>query len=153
MCVRVTRLGYKLVFNPAVRADHVGAAQTGVRRFSPKYSYFHAKNNLVMLMRNFGLCPLIWRHCRAIFARGLRAFSARIRGARASLREERNASNLLRGCRKIIGAFAFFGSEMAGLVSGFAVGAFFLLRTGTRPERNDEQGRQISAALSQSPHL
>lgn len=129
LCTRARRLGYRFVFNPAACADHIGAPQPGGRRFSPKYSYYHAKNNLVMIIRNYGVGTMAMRHVWTVTTR--------------SIRET---------IRKFAGASARLVFSIVGLPVGLIVGVKFLWRTGRDPVRHDEKGRGLSNAL-QSPPL
>lgn len=125
ICIRARRLRHRFVFNPAVCADHVGARQPGGRRFSPKYSYYHFKNNIVMVLRNYG--P------RALVARHFLAMSGQVVGEFA---------------RKVGGALAHFVCGAAGVLSGLSAGLFWLSRTGLDPTRQDADGRNIRDQLS-----
>ena len=125
LCVRAKRLGHRLIFNPKVCADHVGARQPGGRRFGPKYSFYHVKNNFVMVIRNYGVGALAGRHVLAI--------------ARQSGREF---------VRKVGGASAHFICSTAGLIVGFAAGVYWLSRTGLSPVRSDAEGRLIGNRLN-----
>lgn len=124
LCVRAKRLGYRLIFNPKVCVDHIGARQPGGQRFSPKYSFYHAKNNFVMVIRNYGVGALAGRHVLAI--------------ARQSGREF---------VRKVGGASAHLVGSAAGLVAGFTAGVYWLSRTGRSPVRSDAEGRLIGSRL------
>ena len=124
LCIRARRLGGRLVFNPAVCADHVGARQPGGKRFSPKYSYYHVKNNFVMVIRNYGLGALAARHVVGIGRQVGREF-----------------------VRKVGGAVAHLVYSGVGLVSGLAVGAYWLGRTGRDPARQDAPAQAIRAQL------
>ncbi len=124
LCIRARRLGGRLVFNPAVCADHVGARQPGGKRFSPKYSYYHVKNNFVMVIRNYGLGALAARHVAGIGGQVGREF-----------------------VRKVGGAVAHLVYSGVGLVSGLAVGAYWLGRTGRDPARQDAPAQAIRAQL------
>ena len=124
ICTRARRLGYRLHFNPAVCADHIGARQTGGRRFSPKYNYYHIKNNLIMIVRNFGVGALAVRHVGGIGQQVGREF-----------------------VRKVGGAAAHFAASVAGLIVGLAAGLYWLSRTGSDPVRHDPEGEAIRAQL------
>lgn len=124
ICTRAGRLGYRFVFNPAVCADHIGAPQTGGRRFSPKYHYYHVKNNLIMIVRNHGAGALAVRHLGGIAAQATREF-----------------------VRKAGGAVLTFLCTMAGLVSGLVGGIYWLARTGDDPVRRDAAGDAIREQL------
>jgi GT2 family glycosyltransferase len=113
-CVRASRLGYRFVFNPKACADHIGAPQPGGRRFSPLYSYYHAKNNLVMIVRNYGVGSMALRHIWSVATR-----------------------NLFESIRKIGGAVARLVYSVTGLASGLLVGVKYLLKTGRDPIRRD----------------
>ena len=128
ICTRARRLGHRFYFNPAVCADHIGARQTGGRRFSPKYSFYHVKNNLVMLIRNYGVGALAGRHALAIARQSGREFVRKVGGALAHL----------------------FGSA-AGLIVGFAAGVYWLSRTGLSPVRVDAEEPLIGSRLNGEP--
>jgi GT2 family glycosyltransferase len=117
ICIRARRLGLRLVFNPAACADHIGAPQPGGRRFSPKYSYYHAKNNLVMVIRNYGVGLMAARHIRVV-----------------------GCTALVGAARKTAGAIARSLCAMAGLIVGLVVGLRFVLRSGTDPVRRGSSG-------------
>ena len=127
IAIRGKRLGYRYVFDPAVCADHVGARQPGGRRFSPRYTYYHAKNNLVMVIRNDGLGTRAARHVASTGGRAALDFG-----------------------RKLAGAAAHFGYNAAGLLVGLVGGAYWLARTGTGPTREDGDAAQIRRQLSRA---
>jgi GT2 family glycosyltransferase len=54
IALRVKRLGYKLVFNPAAVVDHIAAPRVIGRRFGYRYWFFSHRNQLIFLMRHFG---------------------------------------------------------------------------------------------------
>ena len=125
LCIRAKRLGYRLIFNPQVCADHVGALQPGGRRFSPKYGFYHAKNNFVMVIRNYGVGTLAMRHVLAIARQSGREFA-----------------------RKVGGALAHLICSATGLAAGFVVGVYWRSRTGLSPVRSDAEGRLIGSKLN-----
>ena len=106
-------------------ADHVGARQPGGRRFSPKYSFYHVKNNFVMVIRNHGVGALAGRHILAIAGQSGREF-----------------------VRKVGGASAHLVCSAAGLAIGLASGVYWLGRTGLSPVRSDAEGRLIASQLN-----
>ena len=124
ICIRAKRLGYRLIFNPAAAADHVGAQQPGGRRFSPKYSYYHARNNLVMVIRNYGFGLMALRHVGAV-----------------------GGGSLISFIRKLAGATAHLVFALAGLTAGIAHGAKHLVRTGRDPIRNDANAETIRSSV------
>lgn len=125
ICVRAKRLGYRLFFNPAVCADHMGAQQPGGKRFSPKYTYFHAKNNLVMLIRNWGLGTVVWRHLFIV---------------------SKNCN--VQAARKVAGAVAHLICGLVGLAVGLVVGIAFMFKSGYQPEQTNLKGRELTRLLS-----
>lgn len=129
ICIRCRRLGYRLIFNPAVCADHVGAQQPGGRRFSPKYSYYHIKNNFAMVIRNYGLGFMAFRHAVGIAGQVTTEF-----------------------VRKIGGAAAHLVSSAVGLVAGLVAGAYWLGRTGKGPTREGPAAEAIRKQLRDSSH-
>jgi GT2 family glycosyltransferase len=124
-CIRARRLGYRLVFNPDVVADHIGAPQPGGRRFSPKYSYYHTKNNFVMIIRNYGFGLMMLRYPVAIASQSVLGF-----------------------VRKFAGAGAHSFCTFAGLIAGTCSGLYWLLKTSNDPTRRDEKGEAIRNALA-----
>ena len=125
ICIRARRLGYRLFFNPAVCADHVGSRQPGGKRFSPKYSYYHIKNNFVMVIRNYGLGAMAGRHILGIGGQVAREF-----------------------VRKVGGAVAHLVYSVAGLIVGLSAGLYWLSRTGIDAVRRDPAGEAIRRQLA-----
>jgi GT2 family glycosyltransferase len=125
MCLRVGGLGHVIAFNPAAVVDHLGAPQATGRRFDTRYTYYAARNHVVMLMRNYGiLSPRLWRYVSWISGDSLWEFVRRI--ALASLR-----------CAAIA----------IGTVMGLISGASLLLRTGRDPVRRDAESERIRADM------
>jgi GT2 family glycosyltransferase len=54
IALRVRRLGYRLVYQPAAVVTHVGAPQAKGRRFDTRYAYYHARNHAMLVVRNYG---------------------------------------------------------------------------------------------------
>ena len=124
ICTRAGLLGYRFIFNPAVCADHIGARQTGGRRFTPKYDYYHIKNNLIRIIRNHGIGGLIARHLGKIGGQMAREF-----------------------VRKTGGAIVRVLYSAAGIVVGLCAGVYWLARTGSNPARHDPEGQAIRRQL------
>ncbi len=99
ICLKARRDGMRLVFNPRVIADHIGAPQPGGKRFSRIYSYRHSRNNLAMLVRVYGASWMVVRH----------VFSAAL-------------SSILKCLRTSVGAWARLVCELCGLAAGLARG-------------------------------
>ena len=135
MCIRVRALGYRILFNPKAKVDHIGAKQAVGQRFDARYAFYGQRNHLVLLVRNFGfrfvgpyLLHSIWRDLRQFVGRFWRA-------------------------TKAVGyAFAIVMADAAGSVCGIVVGAALLRRYGREPARIDENGRKISEALEAERH-
>jgi len=127
ICLRAKRLGYRLVFNPAVCAEHVGAVKPAGPRFNMAYIFWHCRNNLVMLFRNYGLGIIVWRHIGFMI---VKCFGSCL--------------------KRIWHALVHLGSEYLGLMAGFFAGIYLLLKTGAKPERNDAKGRRIREAMQRN---
>lgn len=133
VCLRVARLGYRLVFNPRAVVDHAGAPQAKGARFDLRYDYYVQRNHCLLLLRNFGLAkPIMWRYGARTIAGLVSAFRERV------------------GRRRFAAAAARLVVAVAGIGAGVAHAAVLLARDGCRPERVDEDGRALSAFLSRS---
>lgn len=130
ICLRVSRLGFRVLFNPRAIVDHAGAPQFRGERFDLRYDYYAQRNHLVFLLRNFGLTDPILRRYLAVAGRTLtRSLIERVRAGR------------------IAAAAARLAAGVAGLVTGFAAGLALLARSGRDPIRRDAEGQAIAAAL------
>jgi GT2 family glycosyltransferase len=130
ICLRVQTMGYKLRFQPAACVDHVGAPQARGRRFGIAYEFYHRRNSAIMLIRNFGLAPIVWRFPIAITGH--------------------MARELMHGLAK---AGARFIASFAGLLVGVVTGISIYARDGCEPERRDAAGQAIRAALGKEGSL
>jgi GT2 family glycosyltransferase len=110
--LRVHKLGYKLMFNPAACVFHVGAPHVIGRRFGLRYEYYHRHNNFILLLRNFGPGPIVWRYL-----------------ARTSFLAIREA------IRKTGNAVLRLLANFAGAATGIARGCLLILRDGRDPIR------------------
>jgi glycosyltransferase involved in cell wall biosynthesis/preprotein translocase subunit SecG len=122
--IRVTKLGYRIVFNPRAVLLHVGAPQAKGKRFNARYEYYHRRNNFVMLLRNYGIGLKVVRYFLATSLMAFKSMARTIGGA------------LVRICANFAGAFV-----------GTIVGLGYLLREHRDPIRRDEQGRAMAEAL------
>jgi len=128
MCLRVGRMGHRILFNPLACVDHVAAPQAVGRRFDRRYMYFAAHNHMVLLIRNFGpLSPIVWRYLLWMACH--------------------TASE---GARKIAAAIAMMLVNVAGTFMGAMSGLALLMKTGRHPVRQDSDGRSVAVALSAS---
>ena len=124
LCIRARRLGYKLIYNPDAVADHIGAPQPGGRRFSTNYDYYHAKNNLVMVIRNYGVGARAARHICKV-----------------------QVDALMLAVRKLAGALIRPFFTVAGLIVGTIFGFRLWIADGGSAERADAKGVQIRDRL------
>lgn len=126
MCMRVKRLGYRIVFNPAAVVDHVGAPQAVGRRFDARYVYYNHRNHLILMIRNFGLFqPILGRNL--------------LHTSGVAIRE----------CARVVGGALWrFSAAVAGTISGLALGTFLRLRSGSDPVRRDEAGAELTHLLT-----
>lgn len=130
ICLRVRRLGFRIVLNPRAVVDHVAAPQFRGQRFDVRYDYYAQRNHLVLLLRNFGPSdPVVRRYLTATVRALMRSFIERLRAGR------------------IAPATARLAAGIAGLVTGSAAGVVLLVRSGRDPVRRDGAGQAISAAL------
>lgn len=122
LCLRARKAGYRMVFNPAVCCDHIGAAQPGGRRFSVKYDYYIARNTLVMLLRIYGpLATVVWRYLgRSLVIHGVLEF-----------------------LRRIAAAVARLAVLLAGTATGLAAGLWLALTQGTGPIRRGREADEL----------
>lgn len=129
MCLRVGRLGYKLLFVPGACVDHIGAPQAVGQRFDTRYAFDSERNHLILLIRNFGpTAPIVWRYLTGMFGRALKEFA-----------------------RRIGGAFVRFGATLGGAFVGIFNGIRLLLRTGRDPVRHDPDAENLRLSLSSPP--
>jgi GT2 family glycosyltransferase len=119
LCLRVTRAGYRLVYEPAAVVEHVAGPYAKGNRFDLRYTYWAQKNHLILLMRIYGVThPLVRRYLatsthlvwddgrsRARRARD-RALNLELRGAAASA-----GGGVTR-------AAVVMGASVAGLLAG-----------------------------------
>ena len=127
--VRAKRLGYRFFFDPEICVDHIAAPQPGGRRFSPKYSYYHSRNVIVMHIRNSGWAGIAWKHVGASTVDTVKTF-----------------------LRKQAGAFAHLIFALGGLMSGMVIGTLLLFTSGRDPIRRDGDYEEIRMALSSHTH-
>jgi GT2 family glycosyltransferase len=63
LCLRVGRAGFRLVYEPTSVVEHVAAPYVKGQRFDLRYAYWAQKNQLILLMRIFGVAhPLVRRY-------------------------------------------------------------------------------------------
>jgi GT2 family glycosyltransferase len=69
LCLHVASAGYRLVYTPDAVVEHVAGPYAKGQRFDLRYGYWAQKNQMILLIRNFGLrSPIV----RAFLVRTLR---------------------------------------------------------------------------------
>jgi GT2 family glycosyltransferase len=125
MCLRVTQLGYKILFNPAAAVDHIGAPQAVGRRFDYRWVYFCTRNQTCLLIRNRGLFqPVFLRYLTKLTVESAAAFLKKIGSASLGL-----------------------SATAYGAVSGLAAGLLLTVSKGRDPVRRDPEGESLSESL------
>lgn len=130
MCLRVSRLGYRILFNPAAVVDHIGAPQAKGRRFDWRYVYYSHRNHTAMLIRNFGIgSAIVWRSLLSGASQLMLEFGKRCAAATIRL-----------------------AAGTLGSILGIGSGLRLRMMAGDGPERRDSDGETIRAALSKHEH-
>ncbi|MBV9848919.1 MAG: glycosyltransferase family 2 protein [Armatimonadetes bacterium] len=125
MCIRVKRLGYRILFSPLACVDHISAPQATGSRFDTRYAYYLQRNHICLLIRNFGPgSGVVWRYL---------AFSV--------------SNPLSEFFRRIAAAVVRLGTVGLATTAGIVAGLTLVLKTGRAPERHDAEGKKIRAAL------
>lgn len=128
-CLRVGRLGYRVLFNPAAVVDHIGAPQAKGKRFDWRYEFYIQRNHLTLLVRNYGpTSGILWKYLAGSAVRETATLAKRVGGA-------------------VLKAAAIG----VGTVVGAASGLRRLASTGNAPERNDPAARKVREALERGP--
>lgn len=121
MSIRVTNLGWKILFNPAAQVVHLGAPQVLGRRFDVRWTYFNTRNTMCLLLRNYGYMD----------TRFIR-FPVKV---------------LLGVIKKFFGAMVRLLAVLVGLISGFIAGTALIITVGRDPVRRDREGARLSEIL------
>lgn len=137
LCLRVRRLGYPLVYNPRAVVVHIGAPKPEGSRFDFGYEYFARRNHVYLLIRNFGLGPLLWRYLLSSAAMDLRLYAGQVRRSRGRSR----------GRSLPASAWGLVTTQRGKLV-GLAVGAIKRWRCGLDPVRRDAIGQRLARRLA-----
>jgi GT2 family glycosyltransferase len=126
MCLRVRKVGYKILFNPAATVDHIGAPQAVGRRFDYRWHYFGTRNHTCLLIRNYGpLNPILLRHFWTLLSNAV--FTA---------------------AKKCASAALTCVSTVYGAMVGTFAGLNLLIGVGQDPRRLDPDSESIRAALN-----
>lgn len=131
MCVRVTRLGYKILFNPSAGVDHIGAPQSVGKRFDYRWCYFKNRNHTCLLIRNFGLFhPILRKHAMKV-----------------------SAKSTIETFKKCVSTIIFFAATIYGITAGIFAGIALVLKKGRDPVRHDPDGESITKYLQTTPPI
>ena len=114
-----------MVYNPFACVDHIGAPQPGGRRFGVKYEYYHARNNLVMLLRNHGAAFVICRYVASVVSIAIATF-----------------------IRRIGASFLRLFMVLSGVIAGLVIGCQLRLKGSGGPIRRDECGKALTQTIS-----
>jgi GT2 family glycosyltransferase len=109
-CMRLKRLGHRIVYTPFAVVDHLGAPQARGNRFDVRYDYYHRRNNLIVRLRNFGIGGMTARYLARLLL-----------------------SLVLDFGKKTAAAFARLVSQSAGIIVGLTLGLWILIRHGKDP--------------------
>lgn len=125
LCMRIKKLGYRIVFNPKAVVDHEGAPRKVGKRFDAPYAFRVTRNHSTLLMRNHGLFdPVPWK------------FLVTNMGGQT-----------LKLARRVAGETTRWATGLAGLWVGFGGGIYQFMRQGRELRRRDQMGQEISARL------
>jgi GT2 family glycosyltransferase len=125
MCIRVGRLGYKLLFNPRAVVTHIGAPQVVGRRFDFRYVFYTSRNLSMVIVRNYGaLNPM------------LRRYVARVTWEAVVEFVQRYAAAIVR-----------LIATVSGITCGIIVGHVLLFRVGRDPVRHDSEADELKVRL------
>lgn len=129
--LRIRRLGYRILFNPAAVVDHIGAPQAKGQRFDLRYDYYAQRNHLVLLLRNFGpFSRVVWRYLyRSLLVTGVFGFLKRVAAAVARL-----------------------AVHLAGTLTGLGAGLWIVLTQGTGPYRRGPEADELRKAMERQPY-
>ncbi len=133
-CLRIKRLGHRIIYTPFAVVDHLGAPQARGNRFDVRYDYYHRRNNLIVRLRNFGISALTIRYIARLLIDLVLDFVRRLAAASARL-----------------------VAQTAGIIVGITLGLWILMRHGRNPKREDAAGLALTVAATaasplSSPH-
>lgn len=127
--LRVRKIGYKILFIPTAKCDHIGAPQPVGRRFDVRWEYYNKRNTACMLVRNYGL----------LSSKTVRFYIKNVVTAPVIC------------AKRVAGAIVRMAAIQTGLVTGVAAGIYLTVKTGSSHQRSDEGGLSVTQALSKEP--
>ncbi|MGC9261051.1 MAG: glycosyltransferase family 2 protein [Phycisphaerae bacterium] len=108
IALRFRAAGHKIIFAHKAVVDHLGAPQAKGRRFDTRYTYYHFRNRVVLLVANFGFgSPLLRRY----------AFMASAQLPVAAAR------SVARAAWELARSLVTITAVVLGIVAGFAAAA------------------------------
>ncbi len=135
LCLRVRRLGHRLVYAPKAVVIHIGAPKPQGRRFDHRYEYFARHNHVYLLIRNFGCCAMLARYLISSLGMDLRLYGGQAWRTRGL---------------ELPQAISGFAVTQYGKVIGLYRGGVKWLSRGLDPLRQDQTGRALRHWLNQS---
>jgi hypothetical protein len=133
LCLRIRRLGYRLVYNPKAVVVHIGAPKPEGRRFDFRYEYYSRQNHTYLLLRNFGFAAMFWRYLVSSTLMDLRLYGGQ--------------TWRTRGRQLPAAAWGLMVTQAAKVV-GVTRGGLKRLIEGLDPVRRDQIGRTITEKLT-----
>ncbi len=134
LCLRVRRLGYRLVYNPKAVVVHVGAVKPQGQRFDCKYEYYSRRNHTYLLLRNFGFSGIVLRYLLSSCGMDARLYAAQVYRKRG---------------RDVPAALWGMAVTQVGKLVGLWRGGLKRLASGLDPVRRDAIGRRLSQLMEQ----
>lgn len=126
MCLRVKKLGWRILFNPRMIVDHLGAPQAVGKRFDVRYNYYTAHNHTVLLIRNYGLTARkFWNYLGWTGVQSVGNFVRRVGGALVNIT-----------------------LVLVGTILGIVSGLRLIGKTSSDPVRHDVEGQTIRNYLT-----
>jgi len=117
IALRLRRAGWRLVYQPRAHVLHVPGRYAKGRRFDLRYHYYACRNDMVLLLWNFGWrSPLPWRATRATLTADVRRFAGALRGDPTARHPTQTPP------RALLSAGARLGLGVAGTVAGTTAG-------------------------------
>jgi GT2 family glycosyltransferase len=126
MGLRMTRVGWDVVFAPGAAVDHIAGDYARGKRFDRRYHFYMQRNQMVLLSRVFGLrSPYLRRYAATALGGVGRSLAASVTGSRIEGR---------RTPVKRLRAFLSVSTRAVADLAGLVAGAFAALRL-RRPRR------------------
>jgi GT2 family glycosyltransferase len=135
LCLRVRRLGYRLLYNAEAAVWHIGAPKPIGRRFDCWYEYYARHNHVYLLLRNYGFSGMLIFYLLSSSWMDLRLYGGQVVRSRG---------------RELPDATVGWTVVHAGKVMGLLRGSMKRLCHGLDPVRRDAWGERLTRWLSGS---